>query len=69
MSNQGTATVAAVVESTPEVVVESASEITPSEDRIAELAYSYWEARGFVGGSSEEDWYRAERELRSQASE
>ena len=36
----------------------------PSQDEIASLAYSYWAARGFAGGSSEEDWLRAERELR-----
>lgn len=36
----------------------------PSEDEIARLAFSYWEARGFEGGSPEEDWLRAERELR-----
>ena len=30
---------------------------------IARLAYSYWEARGCKGGSAEEDWLRAEREL------
>jgi hypothetical protein len=29
------------------------------------LAYSYWEARGYNGGSSEEDWLRAEHELRA----
>ena len=28
------------------------------------LAYSYWLARGCEGGSPEEDWLRAERELR-----
>ncbi len=33
-------------------------------DAVARLAYSYWEARGFTGGSSEEDWLRAEREVR-----
>ena len=39
---------------------------TPSrEQQIAALAYSYWEARGYQGGSSEEDWLRAEFELRS----
>jgi hypothetical protein len=32
---------------------------------IARLAYSYWEARGYQGGSPEEDWLRAEQELRS----
>ena len=36
----------------------------PSQDEIARLAYSYWAARGYAGGSSEEDWLRAERELR-----
>jgi hypothetical protein len=36
----------------------------PSQDEIARLAYSYWEARGYQGGSSEEDWLRAQRELR-----
>jgi len=33
------------------------------EEEIAELAYSFWEARGFQGGSPEDDWLRAEREL------
>ena len=36
----------------------------PTFDEIARLAYSYWEARGYQGGSSEEDWLRAEQELR-----
>ena len=36
----------------------------PSPDEIARLAYSYWAARGYAGGSSEQDWLRAERELR-----
>jgi hypothetical protein len=40
----------------------------PSNDAISRLAYSYWEARGFCGGSSEEDWLRAERELRASLS-
>ena len=33
-------------------------------DKIARLAYKYWEARGFTGGSPEEDWMRAEQEFR-----
>ena len=32
--------------------------------RIARLAYSYWEARGRPYGSPNEDWFRAEEELR-----
>ena len=39
-----------------------------SQNEIASLAYSYWEARGCQGGSPEEDWIRAERELRTRAS-
>jgi len=35
----------------------------PSRERIARLAYSYWVARGYQGGSPEEDWLRAEQEL------
>ena len=35
----------------------------PSQEQIASLAYSYWEARGYQGGSPEEDWLRAEQEL------
>jgi hypothetical protein len=34
-----------------------------SEKEISRLAYSYWEARGYQGGSADEDWFRAEREL------
>lgn len=36
-----------------------------SEEEIAKLAFSYWEARGCQGGSPEEDWARAEQEVRS----
>ena len=31
---------------------------------IQRLAYQFWEDRGRPWGSSEEDWFRAERELR-----
>ena len=36
----------------------------PVEDEIAQLAYSYWEQRGYQGGSPWEDWFRAEQELK-----
>ncbi len=39
----------------------------PSREDIASLAYFYWEARGCQGGSPEDDWIRAERELMGQA--
>ena len=44
------------------------AEYAPSHEEIARLAYLYWEARGYQGGSPEEDWLRAENELRIQAS-
>jgi hypothetical protein len=36
---------------------------TSIRERIALLAYFYWQTRGCQGGSPEEDWFRAEREL------
>ena len=38
-----------------------------SQDDIARLAYSLWEARRGIGGSAEEDWYQAEQEIRSRS--
>ncbi len=38
-------------------------EQVPSQKQIASLAYSYWVARGYQGGSPELDWLRAEQEL------
>jgi hypothetical protein len=54
---------------TPEVVaapeVMAAPVRTIKVEEIAVLAYSYWEARGCQGGSPQEDWFRAEQELKS----
>ena len=36
----------------------------PTQEEIARLAYSYWEARGCPQGSAWEDWFRAERALK-----
>jgi hypothetical protein len=38
-------------------------ELVTNHERIALLAYKYWEERGCPGGSPQEDWFRAEREL------
>jgi hypothetical protein len=38
-----------------------------AHEEVARLAYSYWEARGCEGGSADEDWHRAEAELRARA--
>jgi hypothetical protein len=37
----------------------------PAREEIARPAYCYWEARGGDGGSPEDDWFRAQRELRA----
>ncbi len=39
------------------------SPVIPHEE-IERLAYFYWLERGGQGGSPEDDWYRAEAELR-----
>jgi hypothetical protein len=36
------------------------------QEEVARLAYSYWLARGCPEGSAEEDWLRAEGEVRQQ---
>ena len=45
------------------VEVAPAPPAVPNTDQIAALAYSFWEARGYQGGSPEEDWLRAEQQL------
>jgi uncharacterized phage protein gp47/JayE len=48
-----------------QTVAEQVIATTPTHEEIARLAYSYWEARGYRGGSPLEDWFRAERVLTS----
>jgi hypothetical protein len=43
---------------------ESSHGMEPSREAIARLAYLYWLDRGGQQGSAEEDWLRAEQELR-----
>jgi hypothetical protein len=54
--------------SLPSVREKTVHEGVSIEERTALLAYSYWEARGCRGGSAEEDWFRAEKEILSQIS-
>ena len=50
----------------PDSNAKVASQNVPIDpQQIAALAYSYWEARGGQGGSPEEDWLRAERQLQT----
>ena len=60
----------AALDSEPETNSSSATYAAERElthDEIARMAYSLWEARGCQGGSAEEDWIRAEQELRQRA--
>jgi len=43
------------------------SDKTVAMEDIAKLAYALWEARGGNGGSAEDDWYRAEQEIRARS--
>lgn len=40
----------------------------PSREQIAQLAHRFWRERGGHHGGHEQDWFRAERELRGIAS-
>ena len=54
----------------PYETLETADDLSvPSNEEIAELAYSYYAERGYTGGSPLEDWLRAERELTRQIRE
>jgi hypothetical protein len=59
---------AAPVTGTIVEVVAAETGYAPACNEIAALAYTYWADRGRQGGSPEEDWLRAERELRAKAS-
>jgi hypothetical protein len=34
-----------------------------NRERVAALAYEFWQARGCPQGTPDEDWFRAEREI------
>lgn len=55
---------APVPETTAAQPAPKAAPYTPPAEEIARLAYHYWQARGCPGGSPEEDWFRAEHDLR-----
>ena len=46
--------------------VEAVERAALEHEEIARLAYSFWEQRGCPQGSPEEDWFRAEEEIRRQ---
>ena len=44
------------------------TEMKLSREQVAQLAHRFWAERGHQHGHHEEDWYRAEQELRGKAS-
>lgn len=54
--------------STRKTVSAAAKPVTPTHEEIKRLAEKYWAARGFPHGTAEQDWLRAEQELRQKAS-
>lgn len=52
-----------------EIAEEAASEQPSDHEAIAQLAYQYYLERGGEHGSHEEDWYRAEQEIRRRSQE
>ncbi|MEX2261386.1 MAG: DUF2934 domain-containing protein [Bryobacteraceae bacterium] len=62
---------APMVEESPAASASNGRRPVPEEidrEAVANLAYSYWLKRGNQGGSPEEDWLRAEEELRERYS-
>jgi hypothetical protein len=60
-TNHNAESVRAVYNASPEAEYPVSAE---DHEETTRLAYSYWQARGCPIGSPEEDWYRAENELR-----
>ena len=52
----------------PVVMNEPVPAYEPSAEEIAVKAYLLWEARGYQGGSPEDDWYTAEQLLYAERS-
>jgi hypothetical protein len=60
---------AATKETVAEVPVVAARVATmPSREEVERLARNYWAQRGYQDGYAEQDWLRAEQELRQKAS-
>ncbi len=56
------------VQAKSKAAVTGQSPAEPSREQIAQLAHRFWKERGGYHGAHEQDWFRAERELRGMAS-
>jgi hypothetical protein len=43
----------------------NAAEMDSNREQLSRLAYTLWQARGCPDGSPDEDWLKAEQELRN----
>ena len=53
---------------TKKTTLATVTEISVSQEQVAELAHRFFAERGYQHGHAEEDWYRAEQALRKKAS-
>jgi len=53
---------------TPDSTPKNGKQTTIPHDQVAMLAHRFWAERGRQHGHHEEDWFRAEQELRARAS-
>ena len=53
---------------TETAAIEIKAVAAPTPEEIAALARKYWAERGWQDGHAEQDWLRAEQELRGKAS-
>ncbi len=53
---------------TKSTVADKVTAVTPTHEEIAHLARKFWAERGHQDGHAEQDWLRAEQELRNKAS-
>jgi Protein of unknown function (DUF2934) len=66
---QRNAQISGVTESTKDAIFIAGITAAERERRVREAAYFRAERRGFVGGSAEQDWIDAEREIDLQMAE
>ncbi len=68
MASSGPQRVPSKAKSTTAAKQETTPAPAPSHHEIAQLAHRFWKERGGHHGAHEQDWFRAEQELRGKAS-
>jgi hypothetical protein len=53
----------AIAEPVAIIEIETETVTLSAHAQISQIAYGYWEARGFQPGNPEQDWLRAEQEF------